>query len=107
MKTSFAQFKVTFYECKHDMLYSPIPRLHDLLWCDTCKDYRTCKFIEKAFRMECVSCAMTRQYGIDKARMEQVARKHLRDYPRHKVYLVSDGTRDEIQIAQDPDDIVT
>lgn len=107
MKNGFSMFRVTFAECKHHMMYFPIPNIYDLLWCEMCHDYRTCHRVEKAYRIGCESCAMRREYGTDRQRIEQLGRKHMKDFPRHKVFLFANERKVELQIAQESTDIVT
>jgi hypothetical protein len=73
--------------CKHTMMYSPIPFAGDTLWCDRCKDYRVCMSVSRAWRMECLTCELSHQYGADEGRIRRTAVRHLRLNPDHDVWI--------------------
>lgn len=72
--------------CDHTMIYSPLPRQGDVVWCDRCADYRQAERLVKAWRWVCYTCARG-QSGMNDAVIRRASLRHQRRHPEHDVQV--------------------
>ena len=88
-KTVFAAAQMATLECRHTVLYSPVPKTGDTLYCRRCCDWKLCILVDSERRMECHTHGCNRAYpfGTDEGRARRMGISHLRKYPDHDVWL--------------------
>jgi hypothetical protein len=88
--------------CNHVIVYFPIPRKADTLYCIRCEMYR--EFITAVeWKLRCNHCRFSHSYGEDERQANRSAITHVSRFPAHTIRIMyGDDPKGEVKAQDTP-----
>lgn len=78
-------------DCGHLVIFSPLPKLGDLVYCRRCMSAARVTRVVTAWSLYCSQCQWGKNYGDNRAGAVRAGNKHLIRFPDHVVELCHNG----------------